>query len=137
MSSARDRLAQLQPLGRCTLLALVLIAALAVAVPFGIALRGTAGMWAAVAADATVLISSMIALLAAEFFHRPSDALWGMLFGMGIRMSLPLAACMFVYLSVSSLAAAGFVFFVLGFYFVALPVDTLLAISRLENQAKA
>ncbi len=137
MLSARDRLARLHPTGRCALVAFVLMAALALAAPLGFALHGTAGAWAAIAAAATVWIASVAALLAAEFFHGPYDALWGLLFGMGIRMSLPLAACMLVHFQKAELAAAGFVFFVLGFYLVALPIDTLLAISRLNNRTRS
>jgi hypothetical protein len=40
-----------------------------------------------------------------------------------------------VQLSGGPLAAAGFVFYVMGFYFVALPIDTLLSVAGLKGVA--
>ena len=51
--------------------------------------------------------------------------------GMILRMAIPLAACVVVQLSGGPLAAAGFVFYVMGFYLVALPIDTLMSVAGL------
>ncbi len=131
--TVRHRIANLSPLGQCLVVALVLGIGLLLAGPVALALRGADGFWAAVAAALTVLVASIAALLTGELFHGPGDALWAMLTGMGIRMAAPLAACILVYLQQGTLASAGFVFFVLGFYFVALPVETLLAVSKVAR----
>ena len=132
MARWKTRLARLGILGRCILLALVLGIALAVAAPLGFFLHGADGAWAAVAAALVVWISSTAALALGELFQGgPNAALFKLLFGMTLRMALPLAACMVVHLSASSLDTAGFVFYVLGFYLLALPIDTVLSVTAI------
>jgi hypothetical protein len=133
----RNRLAQLQPLGKCATLAIALLAALLVAVPVGLALNGAWGAWAAVAAAFTVLVASVLSLFAAGAFQSRQEALWALLFSMGLRMSIPMAACLVVLMVGGPLATGGFVFFVLAFYRVALPVETLLAMSQIGQKPSA
>jgi hypothetical protein len=76
-----------------------------------------------------VWFASAAGILIGELFHGPSEALLKLVAGMFLRMAIPLAACVVVQLSGGPLAAAGFVFYVMEFYFVALPIDTLMAVS--------
>ncbi len=55
-----------------------------------------------------------------------------LLLGMAVRMFLPLAACVLVELNRGALSDAGFVHFVLAFYLIALPLDTLLAVTQIQ-----
>jgi hypothetical protein len=48
-----------------------------------------------------------------------------------------MAACLVVLMQNGSLASGGFVFFVLAFYLVALPLETLLAVSKIRQDSKA
>ena len=130
----RNRLAQLQPLGKCATLSIALIAALAVAAPIGFALSGAWGAGAAVVAAITVLVASVLSLFAAGAFQSRQEALWALLLSMGLRMSIPMAACLVVLLVGGPLAKGGFVFFVLAFYLVVLPVETLLALSQIAHE---
>jgi hypothetical protein len=139
MARWKTRLAQFGILGRCILLALVLGIALVVAAPLGFFLTGSDGAWAAIAAALVVWVASTAALALGEVFQGPGPnaALFKLLFGMTLRMALPLAACMAVHLSASSLDAAGFVFYVLGFYLLALPIDTLLSVTAIAPKPTA
>jgi len=136
-SSFRNRLSQLHPLGKCAALAAVLLAALIVAVPIGVLFIGGWGAWAAVAAAMTIFVASIISLFAAAAFQSRQEAMWALLFSMGLRMSIPMAACLIVLLFGGPLATGGFVYFVLAFYLVALPVETLLAMAQIGQNSNA
>ena len=136
-SSLRTRLSQLHPLGKCAALAAVLFSSLIIAVPIGISLVCSWGAWAAVAAAITIFVASIISLFAAAAFQSRQEAMWALLFSMGLRMSIPMAACLIVLMVRGPLATGGFVYFVLAFYLVALPAETLLAISQIGQKPNA
>src|SRR5689334_10712914 len=120
MSVARDRLVHLKPMGQCALLALVVGVALVIVTPLGFWLGGVRSIGAAAAAAGVVWIASALATIVADLVRRPADVLTSFLLGMLIRMSLPLAACVIVYLKGGELFAGGFVYFVLAFYLIVL-----------------
>jgi len=120
--------------GRSACLALVLAVALAVALPVSIWTVGPSGMWAAVLAAVVVWLASAAGTAIGELASGPGEALIKMLVGMAIRMALPLATCVVVELSRGPLSAAGFVYFVLGFYLVALPIETVLAVRGIQGR---
>jgi hypothetical protein len=134
---ARYRIAHLHTKGRCALLALLLAGALLAALHLAYSLAGVLGGLAAIAAATVVLIASIGGLLIAEMFRSPAEAIWGMLFSMGLRMSLPMAACFVVLLCGGALSSGGFVYFVLAFYLLALPMETLLAVSQIGEKPNA
>ena len=117
------------------LLAATLVVALCVTVPLAITLGGTFGALAALAAALIVCVASILGLVLGELFRGPNEALMKLVFGMTVRMSLPLGACMVVCLNGGPLAAAGFVYYVLGFYLVALPIDTLLSVAAVAPKS--
>jgi hypothetical protein len=137
MSVVRDHLVRLQPLGQCGMLAALLLVALVLVLPFAFWLGGPLVVGAAAAAAAVVWVASALGIAVGELFRKPNDVLVAMLFGMAIRMTLPLAACVIVHLSGGPLAAAGFVFFVLGFYMIALAADTLLLVLQLNKKTSS
>jgi hypothetical protein len=47
-----------------------------------------------------------------------------------LRMGLSLLACAVVHFSRGALAAGGYVYFVLAFYLIVLPLETVLEVSR-------
>ena len=79
-------------------------------------------------AAAVVLVSSTLAMVISDFMRRSGQAMASVLLGMAVRMVLPLGACVLVQLNPGALSEAGFVYFVLVFYLVALPTDTVLAV---------
>jgi hypothetical protein len=137
MSVVRDHLVRLQPLGQCGMLAALILVALVLVLPFAIWLGGPPVVGAAAAAAAVVWIASALGLGVCELVRKPGEVLAGVLLGMAIRMTLPLAACVLVHLGGGPLADAGFVFFVLGFYMIALAADTLLLVLQLNNKTSS
>ncbi len=133
----RKHFDHLPPTRQCTLLALIILLALIVAVPVGLALTGPSGALAAAVAALTVLFASFISTFAASLFQSHEAAMWRLLASMGLRMSIPMAACFLVLLIGGPLATGGFVYFVLVFYLTALPVDTLLTIAQLGHKPNA
>lgn len=134
--AARDWLARLGPLGRFLLLALTLSVALAIVLSVAFALEGLPGCYSAIVAAVVVWVSSALGLAIGDVLRRSGQTWASLLFGMAVRMLLPLAACVLVQLNVGALADAGFVYFVLAFYLIALPLDTLLAVVQIHS-AKA
>jgi len=132
-NEARNRLAELHLAGRCAVVGVTLIVALVIALPIAYALTGVSGIWSAVAAAGTILVSSIASLLMSEMFRRPDEAMWALMLSMAVRMSLPMAVCLLVLMQGGPLGSGGFVFFVLAFYLVALPIETLLAVSKVRH----
>ena len=114
-------------------MALAMVFALGIAIPVGISLRGLRACAAATAAAAVVWGSSALALAVGELLQRTGQALASVLLSMMVRISLPLAACVIVYANGGVLAEAGFAVFILIFYLVALPLDTLLAVAHVHS----
>jgi len=77
---------------------------------------------------AGVGLAGGLAGFAAAFGFRDSQAVQGVLFGMVVRMVVPLAAAAFFFLSGGSLVRAGLLEMMVGYYLLALTVDTALAV---------
>ena len=104
-------------------------ALLVTAVPLfalGCTLHGIPGCLTVAAAFATCLIGAFVSLSLARLFVAPTQVMHQVLFGMVPRMGLPLVACMLVYLHGGMLVEAGFVYYIMAFYFVTLLVETVL-----------
>ncbi len=134
--AATDWFRRLGPLGRCCVLTVALIGSLAVALPIGFSLQGAGGCIAAIVAAVVVLFSSLIGLLIGDWLRHGGQPMASLLVSMALRMLLPLGACVLVQLNAGLLSDAGFVYFVLAFYLIALPLDTLLAVVH-EQPTKA
>jgi hypothetical protein len=70
-------------------------------------------------------------------FSRPERALALTAISMALRMGLPLVAVMVVMLQGGPLARAGFVFYVLAYYGVALVVETWLTVKLVSLPRRA
>lgn len=134
-SAVKNRLARLGLLGRVASLAMVVVFALGVAAPIG-ALRFGAGAWvAAIAAAATVLVASALADAIAEFGRRVIDPALAVVGSMMVRMGLALMACLIVHFSGGRLAAGGYIYFLLAFYLIVLPLETALEVTKASCKA--
>ena len=118
---------------RIGLLALATTAALVVALPVAISFFGVAGITSALAAALVVWGSSAIAFGIGELFCQAGQVLPGVLVAMFVRMAFPLVACATAHFSGSRLADTGFVYFVLAFYLIVLPLETLLSVRRIQS----
>lgn len=121
--------------GQSMLVCSSLLLAALVVVPCGYLARGWAGVLSASVAGATCLVGGLLAWMLVGLLNGPSNMVPRVLLGMFPRMGLPLAACMVVYLQNGALAAAGFVYYILAFYFVILVVETILQVGDLQHQS--
>lgn len=87
---------------------------------------------AALAAGTVCLVSGLGALAVGRVFHSPQTMVHGVLLGMMIRMALPLAVCLVVYVQGGVLADHGMAFFLLGIYPLMLLVETVLSVRSLS-----
>ena len=100
----------------------------------GLRARGSkSGPLSAAVAWVTCLVSGLLALGLVRLFHgREAVSCPRSLLGMFPRMGIPLAVCMVVYLQGGRLAEAGFVYYILVFYFVTLVVETVLLVGEAQ-----
>ncbi len=133
ISAVKNRLGRLGLTGRCLLLALLILAALAVIGPLAAMLFGSLGFSAAVVAAVAVWFAAAAGNITNELFASRGQSAAGILVGMMMRMIFPLVMCLVVQLNDGKLAESGFVFYVLAFYLVVLPLDTGLAVLRMSR----
>jgi hypothetical protein len=126
----KQRIAEMGTAWQAVMMALVSCAFWVASLPVAIALSGSDGGLAALFATVVVWLASAMGLLIGECCYGPSKSLSRLLAGMLVRMLIPLVACMAVLLTSQRLAAAGFEFYVLIFYLLALPIDTAIAVIK-------
>lgn len=97
-----------------------------VVVPWAYAAHQHWGAISAAAALATCLFGGLLALGLVHLCRGPENVMSQVLLGMLARTGIPLLVCMMVYLQGGRLAEAGFVYYLLAFYFVTLVVETVL-----------
>jgi hypothetical protein len=119
---------------RIVLLTVAIALAATVAIPFAIARSGQVGALAVLLAAAVCLLPGVVVLAVQGKCRHPQLMLLHVLVGFVGRLLIPLAACMVVYLRGGPLAEAGFAVYLLGLYFVALAVGTLLDLTQHESK---
>jgi hypothetical protein len=137
ISAVKDRLSRLGLAGRCVLLALAMLVALLIVGPIAASLGGTSSFSAAIVAATVVWVAAAAGAGSAELFELRGQSLAGVLVGMSMRMMFPLIVCLVVQLNRGKLAESGFVYCVLAFYLVMLPLDTALTLLRAQKRAAA
>jgi hypothetical protein len=104
----------------------VIVAAIAI-LPAGWVLTGNRiGWFAGLAAGGVCLLAAWSVLGLSELLRKSQSLLALVLVGMMIRMGIPLAAALAVYFHGGPLADAGFLYYLVLFYFVTLVAETLL-----------
>lgn len=94
--------------------------------------QGVDGALAAVAGGATCLSGGLLALGVVNLFAGPQWVLAGMMIGMFLRAGLPLAVAVLVQLGGGRFAEAGFLWYLVPFYLVALAADTVLTVAQVR-----
>jgi hypothetical protein len=116
--------------------ALILLGALSgsavMVIPVAYMARERAGATSAAVALVTCLVSGLLALGLVRLFRGPNNVVPQVLLGMLPRMGIPLAVCMMVHLRGGAIADAGFVYYILAFYFVTLVVETVLQVGEAQ-----
>jgi len=125
----------------CAVLFISLVLVGLVAWPLAFNFKGNGGLAAALVAAGICLVAGMLSLMANEAFRGPQFVMHHVLFGITIRMGIPLVACMWIYYNGGTLAEGGLVYYLLVFYLVTLLVETMLAtkqqLSESTTNAKA
>jgi hypothetical protein len=99
---------------------------------YGYWAKGSDGVSAAAVA-AGVGLAGGVAGFAAAFGFRGTQAIQGVLLGMVVRMVVPLAAAAFFFLRGGTLVRAGLLEMLVGYYLLALTVDTALAVQLVRR----
>ncbi len=115
------------------LLGFLLVAA-AIVIPVAYVVRQQAGAASAAVAWMTCFVSGLVALGLVRLFNGPNSVVPQVLLGMFPRMGIPLAVCMVAYLKGGALVDAGFVYYILVFYFVTLVVETVLLVGVAQER---
>jgi hypothetical protein len=95
---------------------------------FGHHASGWDGIWAASVAAGVCWFGALAALVVGAIFGQGANAVNGVLLGMVFRMGLPLGVGISLHHRDGVLAQAGVFGMILGYYFVAMIVETVLAV---------
>jgi hypothetical protein len=113
---------------------LTLVGSWVLAAPAVYLAQGINGLAAAGAAVLVCTFAAIAAAVVAGIAMRQGNPLASTLLPMGIRMALPLVVCLIVeYGDRSPLAEHGLSLYIVGFYLIALAVDTWLTVGRIQS----
>lgn len=132
---AASRLARLRSWSlatRAALLGLVVVVVCAAVAPVAWWLSGPLGLAAAAAAAGVCLLGAVLALVVSHLLGGPKAALYGLLFGMALRMGIPLVFAVTIHLKGGVLARSGFLYYLILFYPVTLGVETALSLPKTD-----
>lgn len=110
------------------ILALALVLGLGIVAPYAYWYAGPMGLWAATLPAVVCLGCTSVALAVASRCRGSWGALYGVLLGIGIQTGLPLVLAMVAALCSPALMDAGLIYYLMGFYLLALTTKTLLAL---------
>jgi hypothetical protein len=96
-------------------------------------LRGTEGVAAAGVAAMICWLGAIAAVPVSSLFRGPAAVTYGVGLAMFARMALPLAVGVTLHALVPRLAEAGMIYYLLAFYFLALALDTTLAVAQIPR----
>ncbi len=134
-----DGFARLQRLGlaaRAAVLVSAVALTYAVVAPVGWNISGSVGLRTSGVAAGVCLLGAALALVVSYRLRDPASALYGMLFGMLLRMGIPLAFAAGVYLEDGVLAENGVLYYLVAFYPVTLGVETVLSLPPTDSPAR-
>ncbi len=117
-------------------LTIVVVLLYAAVAPVGWHLRGPTGLTAAAAAAGVCWLGATLALVVSHLLRGPSAALYGLLFGMALRMGVPMIAALILHVRRGALAEAGVLYYLLVFYPVTLGVETALSLPKIEPASR-
>ena len=104
-------------------------------VPWAYAVEQLWGVLSAAVAGGTCCVGGLLALWLVRFFPGPQSLMSRVLVGIFARTGVPLLVCAMVYVQGGRLSEAGFVYYLLAFYFVMLVVETVLLVGEGPAQA--
>ncbi len=97
---------------------------------------GTTGVVAASLAAGVCLASAAIALLISQWLRDPANGLAGILLPMAVRTGLPLLLATLIRIGGGGLVEAGLVYYLVGFYLLALAVEVPMSLPSIERSER-
>jgi hypothetical protein len=119
---------------RLATLAIVVLVAYAITAPVAARLGGSVGLVAAAIAAVLCLLGAAAALAIGDRFRRSGEILAALWVGTALRTGIPFVAGMPIHLHGGSLAQAGLLWYLLGFYLVVLATGTILSLPPASRQ---
>jgi hypothetical protein len=119
---------------RLAALAIVVSVAFAIVAPVAIGHAGSVGLAAAAVAAVLCLLGAAVALAIGDRFRRSGEILAALWVGTALRIGIPFVAGMPIHLHGGSLAQAGLLWYLLGFYLVVLATGTILSLPPTSRQ---
>jgi hypothetical protein len=119
---------------RETLLALALMLGYGIVAPWAYWRAGPMGLWAATLPAVVCLVCAGVALAGASRCRGPWVALYGVLLGIAIQTGVPLVLAVVASLCSPALMDAGLIYYLMGFYLLALTAKTLLALPDVNSR---
>jgi hypothetical protein len=131
------KLARLRLSRRILLLSSAVALAWLLLTPVTVLQTGAFGMTAATLAAALCLTGAIAALIFADRFRRPEQAILVLGISIIFRTAIPLAIGAVVFLQSPLLAEAGWMYYLLVFYLVTLACETVLLVAGLQGADSA
>jgi hypothetical protein len=119
---------------RLAVLSVVVLIAYALTAPAAVRLDGSLGLAAAAVAAGLCLLGAAAALAIADRLRRSGEILAALWLGTALRIGVPFVAGMAIHLRGGPLAQAGLLWYLLGFYLVALATGTILSLPPTNRQ---
>ena len=117
------------------LLAAVVLAVYALVAPVAGRVTGVAGLAASATAAALCWLGAAAALVVSRAFRARKPAWYGVLYGMLLRMGIPLFSALALKVTVNYLALSYLLVYFLAFYPVTLLVETMLSLPQSDAPA--
>lgn len=136
MGFQATQLRKLSLSGRETLLALACVLGYGIVAPLAFWRSGVVGLWAATVPAVVCWACASAALLIASRCQGPWGALYGVLLGIAIQTGVPVLLAMVVSLVAPAWMDAGMIYYLMGFYLLALTTKTLLAMSDVNPRTR-
>ena len=122
---------------RMTVLAAVMLAAYGVVVCPAMSKAGASGVAAVSLAAGVWLMSAAVALLFTHLLYGPASGVVGIMLAMLVRMGLPVSLALIVRIRGQGLVEAGLVYYLVGFYLLALLVETPMSLPQTTQSRHA
>ena len=127
-STAEGKTPSMRMMGRGVLLVTAVLGGVFPAfAAFGYAAHGPDGLWAAGFAAGACWVGALVGFAAMIPFQGP-QAVNGVMLGMMVRMTVPLAAALWLFMRGNTLAKAGAVEMLVVYYLLALALDTFVSV---------
>ena len=133
LNRCKRRMTTLTLGGRLLVFCVLLVLCFAAAWPLVHLAHGPQGVLAAGIAFCICLLAGVAGLATGDAFRARTLALHQLLFGMFLRMGIPLGAFLWIYTRGGPLIDAGFPYYLIAFYLAMLAIEVSLMVPQVED----